>query len=164
MNMGFTLRVTFGVRAMPDEKQQSFLAAVCGYFICQSHVPIATHGKISLHCPGLPVICLRYLLLVVALRVWSCRKSLRGTWVLTGVAGTLHAWGFAWSVPGFMDRSCFPFVGFLFVQPCNQKLIKDGSTICQVSLSPWFLVKNEDRAAQFSQFSTFICLCAWSSV
>lgn len=59
-----------------------------------------------------------------------------------------------------MHRSCFTFVGFLFVQPCNQELIKERSAICQVSLSPQFLIKNEDRAAQFSQFSAFISLCA----
>lgn len=58
MNMGFILRGTFSIRAMHDEKQQSFLAAACGYFICQSHVPIATHGTISLHWPGLPAIYL----------------------------------------------------------------------------------------------------------
>lgn len=43
-----------------------------------------------------------------------------------------------------MDRSRFAFVGFLFVQPCNQELIKESSVICQVSLSPQFLIKDED--------------------
>lgn len=73
-------------------------------------------------------------------------------------------WGFAGSVPGFMNRSRFVFVGFLFVQPCNQELIKESSVICQVSLSLQFLIKDEDRAAQFSQFSAFSSLCAQSSV
>lgn len=43
-----------------------------------------------------------------------------------------------------MNRSRFAFVGFLFVQPCNQELIKESSAVCQVSLSPGFLIKDED--------------------
>lgn len=58
MKRGFISRGAFGVRAIPDEKQQSFSAVLCGYCICQSHIPIGTHGTSLLRCPGLLAIYL----------------------------------------------------------------------------------------------------------
>lgn len=155
MKMGFISRGAFGVRAIPDEKQQSFSAVLCGYCIYQeSHSHWYSWDKFAA-LPRAPGYLSEWVIsswLSVSLRVWFCIKHLGATW------------GFAGSVPGFMDRSRFTFVGFLFVQACNQELIKASSVICQVSLSPQFLIMNEDQEAQFSQFSAFTSLCAQNSV
>lgn len=50
---GFISRGAFNVRTIPNEEYLPFSAVLCGYSICQSHIPIPTHGTSFLHCPGL---------------------------------------------------------------------------------------------------------------